>query len=323
MSNLWFPQAHTISIRNECSLTSKTGFSLRGAAGLPNGIPSGEGAYADSERGFIGHFAILDSGVIEQYFSTDADLPVYVHTSARTGRVCGEPVNSEYVHNIVCYISIADDPNWNLWLPTPAAWESIVLLMRWLYGSAYGWGAARYKQNFWAPSAKIGELLSERAGDLAWQCPIRNADRMVTRDYVAYFSPGVYYHTGIDIAGVPPWASGAVPVYPAAGGLWGNAALVTEVGSASDTGNYVVLRHHQEWDTKPPLETAYYHLHDIWVNKGDWVDINAPIGSVGSTGATSTGVHLHFSVFDGAFHTSGTPYAPYQYRTNPFSYLTC
>lgn len=49
------------------------------------------------------------------------------------------------------------------------------------------------------------------------------------------------------------------------------------------------------------VETTYNHLNDIFVEVGQWVDINQEVGAVGSTG-NSTGPHLHFEVLkDGEY----------------------
>ncbi|MBQ8525732.1 MAG: M23 family metallopeptidase [Clostridia bacterium] len=64
---------------------------------------------------------------------------------------------------------------------------------------------------------------------------------------------------------------------------------VEETGFDNGLGNYVKIRHSES------LITVYGHLSEIHVRKGEAVDGNTRIGSVGSTGA-ATGPHLHFEV---------------------------
>lgn len=84
------------------------------------------------------------------------------------------------------------------------------------------------------------------------------------------------YHQGIDIS---------VPV-----GTNVNAAtngVVTETGYNGTSGNYVVI------DNGSGIETAYRHLRQIYVKKGDVVRAGQLIALSGNTGL-STGPHLHF-----------------------------
>ena len=64
---------------------------------------------------------------------------------------------------------------------------------------------------------------------------------------------------------------------------------VEETGYDDNLGNYVKISHSAE------LMTVYGHLSDIMVKKGEYVDENTKIGTVGSTGV-ATGPHLHFEV---------------------------
>lgn len=64
---------------------------------------------------------------------------------------------------------------------------------------------------------------------------------------------------------------------------------VEETGFDKGLGNYVKVRHSEE------MITVYGHLSEIMVRKGEAVDGNTRIGSVGATGA-ATGPHLHFEV---------------------------
>jgi murein DD-endopeptidase MepM/ murein hydrolase activator NlpD len=59
-------------------------------------------------------------------------------------------------------------------------------------------------------------------------------------------------------------------------------------------GKTIILRHERG------IETLYAHLDEIYVQEGQEVDFDTPIGMVGNTGA-STGKHLHFEVTVGGF----------------------
>ncbi|MFC1649377.1 M23 family metallopeptidase [Patescibacteria group bacterium] len=102
----------------------------------------------------------------------------------------------------------------------------------------------------------------------------------------------VFYHPGLDFAG----STGDV-VKPFKNGV------VSEVGySKIGYGNAVIVDH------KEGLTSLYAHLHQIHVVKGDEVNTNMVIGTVGSTGR-STGSHLHFEI-----RQNGRP-------VNPFTHL--
>ncbi len=85
-------------------------------------------------------------------------------------------------------------------------------------------------------------------------------------------------HKGIDIA-APMYS----PVISAAGGK------VVSVGWDSLYGNYIVIEHSKNY------KTFYGHLHSILVKFGDVVSAGKIIGSLGSTGK-STSPHLHYEV---------------------------
>ncbi len=85
-------------------------------------------------------------------------------------------------------------------------------------------------------------------------------------------------HYGIDIAGnTGDCVISALP------------GTVEATGFDPSLGNYVKVRHSDSF------ETVYGHLSAIAVQKGEYVDGNTRIGSVGSTGA-ATGPHLHLEV---------------------------
>jgi murein DD-endopeptidase MepM/ murein hydrolase activator NlpD len=86
------------------------------------------------------------------------------------------------------------------------------------------------------------------------------------------------FHKGVDIA-----APVGTEVRAALGGD------VTFAGFKPGYGNTVIVRHGDG------LETRYAHLNTIDVKKGDSIDSERVLGSVGNTGH-STGPHLHFEV---------------------------
>ena len=94
---------------------------------------------------------------------------------------------------------------------------------------------------------------------------------------------GNTFHVGLDLAAPP-----GTPVGAAKGGV------VTRAGPAGRVyGNAVYLDHGDGSSTR------YAHLSQVFVRPGARVQQGDPVGSVGSTGA-STGPHLHFELrFDG------------------------
>ena len=91
-------------------------------------------------------------------------------------------------------------------------------------------------------------------------------------------------HRGTDYAaprGTPVFASGD--------------GRVVEAGYTKANGNYVVVQHGEAYTTK------YLHLHKKRVRKGQRVNQNQVIGTVGSTGA-ATGPHLHYEFLVNGVH---------------------
>ncbi|BAU64464.1 peptidase M23B [Stanieria sp. NIES-3757] len=114
-----------------------------------------------------------------------------------------------------------------------------------------------------------------------------NAGRISTEFGVRRYYNGVfaqdYYHRGVDYAG----ATGSLVVAPAAGviGLVGKEAEGFQVH-----GNTIGIDHGQS------VVSIFLHLKDIYVQPGDVVKAGQPIGTVGTTGA-STGPHLHWGLY--------------------------
>jgi murein DD-endopeptidase MepM/ murein hydrolase activator NlpD len=109
------------------------------------------------------------------------------------------------------------------------------------------------------------------------------------RDFICISSPYGYrehpikkevlFHEGIDISAVV-----GTPVYSTAQGK-----VVKVLYSKYGFGNRVVIKHAYGF------ETLYAHLGVINVKKGQWVNKNQLIGTVGNTGL-STGPHLHYEI---------------------------
>lgn len=103
-------------------------------------------------------------------------------------------------------------------------------------------------------------------------------------------------HLGVDMR-----APAGTPIYPMAPGV------VTNVGSTS-VGGYIVNIDHGNG-----LTTYYAHCSTIKVQKGDKVNYNTQIATVGDTGnAKGTFPHLHFQVAK-----NGQEQNPNQYFTVP------
>ena len=106
-----------------------------------------------------------------------------------------------------------------------------------------------------------------------------------------YYSRG---HDGIDIAGIN-YGANIYSIY--------DGEVITS-SYTSTNGNYIIIR-----DTKG-IYSIYAHLSKRNVNNGDKVTKGEIIGQAGSTG-NSTGVHLHFSVWNGYPYNGGTSFNPY------------
>lgn len=88
-------------------------------------------------------------------------------------------------------------------------------------------------------------------------------------------------HDGVDLR-----ASGGTPIYPIAAGT------VTSVGSDPKGGNIINIQHING------VRAYYAHLGSVTVNKGDKVNLNTVIGTVGDSGnAQGTFPHLHIQIW--------------------------
>jgi murein DD-endopeptidase MepM/ murein hydrolase activator NlpD len=128
---------------------------------------------------------------------------------------------------------------------------------------------------------------SGSSGDIKTQSPLRSG-----WTNLGGFTPGVYLnemhkngHYGVDMQ-----ATRGTPVYPFAVGT------VLSAGSSSGNsagGITITILHPNN------MMTYYAHLSSINVSKGDEVNVNTQIGTVGNTGnAQHSSPHLHFEVHE-------------------------
>ena len=103
-------------------------------------------------------------------------------------------------------------------------------------------------------------------------------------------------HGGVDIGGVP-----GAPIYAALDGTVTGAAT----GHNNGFGNNIRINHGQVNGER--LETTYLHMTSLDVAAGDRVTRGQRIGTVGSTGL-STSPHLHFSVYADGANSDPAPY---------------
>lgn len=110
-----------------------------------------------------------------------------------------------------------------------------------------------------------------------------------TKDFIYLSSPygwrnhptekKTLFHEGVDIS-----ANVGTSIYSTAQGT-----VVKILYSKYGYGNRVIIRHSYGF------ETLYAHMNIIKVKKGQWVNKNQLIGTVGNTGR-STGSHLHYEI---------------------------
>ena len=108
-------------------------------------------------------------------------------------------------------------------------------------------------------------------------------------------------HNGIDVV------SDDKNIYSAGKGI------VTNVYTEKNGGNVIEITHTAS-DGKQYV-TLYAHLDRFLINKGDEVDAGTIIGIMGDTGITS-GVHLHFEIWDVDTHTYMNPKNVFEDATN-------
>ena len=103
----------------------------------------------------------------------------------------------------------------------------------------------------------------------------------------------IQYHNGIDYAA----AVGTEIPAASSGTVWYS-------GTSTSYGNVVILSHigaDQQY-----YYTLYAHLSERSVTPGEVINVGETIGKVGSTGARTTGPHLHFEIITGATPAYGT-----------------
>jgi murein DD-endopeptidase MepM/ murein hydrolase activator NlpD len=106
-----------------------------------------------------------------------------------------------------------------------------------------------------------------------------------------------YFHAGLDFVGSP-----ADPAYAAANGT------VVFAGELTVRGNAIVISH--GWG----VYSGYWHLSEIDVAVGDYVEAGRKIGMVGATGRV-TGPHLHFEMMVGGVQVDPTEWLNNQYSS--------
>lgn len=146
-----------------------------------------------------------------------------------------------------------------------------------------------YKQHLLEPNlirsenAYLNEILSSLSiPSPQWQAPFAlPIDTIVTGPFGARgIKDGIYtgYHEGIDYRG----GIGSFTYAPAPG-------TVVVAEPLTVRGNAIYIDH------GAGVSTGYFHLSEINVAAGDWVETGALIGRVGNTGLT-TAPHLHWEV---------------------------
>jgi murein DD-endopeptidase MepM/ murein hydrolase activator NlpD len=117
-----------------------------------------------------------------------------------------------------------------------------------------------------------------------YQAPIKgtfyNSGDFIPDKYLNPMHP--HGHKGVDLR-----APGGTAIYPIAPGV------VLSIGSSPKGGNNAVIQHPNN------VKTYYAHMGSIKVHKGDKVDVNTVIGTVGESGNAKGGIpHLHFQVWE-------------------------
>lgn len=153
------------------------------------------------------------------------------------------------------------------------------------------------------PTACAVRLSSENDDDYSWYINNYGWLKPVTKGRISSLFgwrsvPGQSsYHSGIDIA-----VSEGTNVYPAASGV-----VVRTVSRSSCGGNQIYI---QAVINGEVYTMQYAHLLEVYVSKGDTVDVNDVIALSGGYSTASkyggydtctTGAHLHFGVSEGAY----------------------
>ena len=122
---------------------------------------------------------------------------------------------------------------------------------------------------------------SNLSKQIAFVSPLKGSDFRISSKFGYRIHP-IYktkkFHGGIDLA-----AQKHTPVFSV------KAGFVIQSGFVRGYGNYIVIEHEDGY------KSAYAHLQTIKVKKGEKVDSEIVIGSVGKTGS-ATGYHLHFEL---------------------------
>ena len=141
--------------------------------------------------------------------------------------------------------------------------------------------ALQVGQELFVPGARLDQESLRRAMGEVFTHPIKDSYRLTSR-----FGPRIdpisgrkSSHTGTDFA-----CPTGTPIYASMSGK------VAYTGFSSIYGNYVILNHHDGY------QTLYAHMSKIIAKKGAYVTQGERIGLVGNTGY-STGPHLHFTVY--------------------------
>ena len=146
-----------------------------------------------------------------------------------------------------------------------------------------------YLENAVQPVEQIGKLLETQNSlfhDIPSIWPVRSANLHVSMGFGPMIHPitGQWYiHKGIDLS---TWRSGD-PIYATASGQ------IVTVAYDAGYGNNVIVKH------KHGMYTRYAHMNTVSVQKGQFIEQNDRIGTIGNTGVT-TGPHLHYEVHIGS-----------------------
>ena len=128
-----------------------------------------------------------------------------------------------------------------------------------------------------------------------YQHPLKNSKFRLTSPF-GYRTHPVYktkrFHSGVDFG-----AAKGVSIYSVQNGK------VLRAGTARGYGNYIVIDHGNG------IKSAYAHMNEMFIKKGQSIKKGDKIGSVGMTG-TATGNHLHFEIISN------------NKKTNPMNYIS-